>query len=299
MKIALPTCSYLLLATLLLAPSFLSAENLINAPIWKLSDEDSTVYLAGSVHLLREKDMPIPEAFDRIYEKADDLVFEIDLAEMLSPAMALKIREIGSLPQGQSLADRIAPTTLADLRDYLKSQNLPPNLFDRYTPGMTYITLGSLEANRHGARADLGLEIRYYRKSVNDNKPSWGLETAEFQISRFDEIDPEIVEQLIIDTLNEAEESEGSLDEIIDAWKSGDEKQIAELIVDRLADTPEVKKVLLDDRNANWVPEVEKALKTDRNTLFLVGAAHLAGEGSLIDLLQRKGFEIEQIKAIQ
>jgi uncharacterized protein YbaP (TraB family) len=276
-----------------------SGEESKHAPIWKLSDEDSTVYLAGSVHLLREKDMPIPEAFDRVYEKADELVFEIDLADMMSPAMALKIREMGSLPEGETLADRLAPTTHANLRDYLRAQNIPSKLFDQLTPGMVYITLGSIEANRHGARADLGLEVRYYRKSVNDNKPSRGLETAEFQISRFDEIDPEIVEQLIVDTLDEADESEESLDEIIAAWKSGNEKRIAELIVDRLAETPEVKKVLLDDRNANWVPEVEKALQTDKDILFIVGAAHLAGEGSLIEMLRKKGYELEQITTVE
>lgn len=285
----------LLLVLSLLAASLGKADEPARAPIWKLSDGNSTVYLAGSVHLLREKDLPIPEAFDRIYEKADELVFEIDLAEMLSPTMALKIRQMGSLPEGLSLADRIGSDTLAHLRDYLESQNLPPHLFDRLTPGMTYITLGSLEANRHGARADLGLEVRYYRKSVNDNKPSRGLETPEFQISRFDEIDPEIVEQLIVDTLEEAEESEDALDRIITAWKSGDEAQIAELVVERLAEIPEVKKALLDDRNANWVPEVEKALETDRDILFIVGAAHLVGEGSLIDLLRKKGFQVDQI----
>lgn len=267
------------------------------APIWKLSDEDSTVYLAGSVHLLREKDMPIPEAFDRIYEKCDELVFEIDLAEMMDPATAVKIRAAGSLPEGETLADRLAPETIAGIRKYLADQNLPENAFDGLTPGMIYISLGSMEAMRQGARPDLGLETVYYRKSTNDNKPSRGLETVEFQITRFDEIDPKTVESLIVDTLEEVDEAEESLDEIIDAWKSGDEEKISTLIVDRLADTPEVKKVLLDDRNKNWIPEIEKALAGDKNVLFIVGAAHLAGEGSVVDFLRKKEYEVQQVRA--
>lgn len=267
------------------------------APIWKLSDEDSTVFLAGSVHLLREKDMPIPPAFDRVYEMSEELVFEIDLAKMTDPSMALKIRAAGSLPEGESLAGHLEPETMKSLRQYLTQMQLPPNAFDQFTPGMVYISLGSMEAMRQGAKAELGLETRYYRKSVNDNKPSRGLETAEFQISRFDEIDPETIEKLITETLNDVDKAEETLDEIISAWKSGDEKQITTLIVDRLADTPEVKKVLLDDRNKNWIPEIEEALKSDKNILFIVGAAHLAGEGSVVDFLRKKNYDVQQVKA--
>lgn len=273
----------------------LSAEKM--APIWTLSDENSTVFLAGSVHLLREKDMPIPEAFERVYEQSDELVFEIDLSEMAAPGMAAKMREIGSLPPGEHLSDKLSPETMKGLRDYLEGMNLSANAFDRLTPGMVYISMGSMEAMRHGARPELGLETLFYRKSVNDNKPSRGLETIEFQITRFDEIDPETVGQLIRETLDEVGKTAESLDEIVAAWKSGDEKQIEELVVDRLAETPDVKKVLLTERNANWIPEIEKALAKDRNVLFLVGAAHLAGEGSVIDFLRKKNHQVIQVSA--
>ena len=267
------------------------------APIWKLSDDNSTVFLAGSVHLLREQDMPIPAAFDRVYDQSAEVVFEIDLSEMMNPATALKIREAGSLPPGETLADKLSAETIKGLRSYLADQNLPTNAFDPLSPGMVYITLGSMEAMRQGARPDLGLETRFYRKCANDNKPSRGLGTAVFQITRFDEIDTATVEQLITESLEEIEESEESLDEIISAWKSGDEQEITELVVDRLSETPEVKKVLLDDRNANWIPEIEKALEEEKNVLFIVGAAHLAGEGSVVDLLRKKGHEVTQLPA--
>ena len=269
------------------------------APIWELSDQDSTVYLAGSVHLLREKDMPIPRAFDAVYEQSDEMVFEIDMAVLFNPATAMKIREAGSLPKGETLSDRLSPELINDLRTYLGNQSLPKNLFDRFTPGMIYITLGSLEAVRNGAKPELGLEATFYQKTVKDGKPSRGLETAEYQMSLFNELGKETLAKLIALTLEEAEEANDSLDEIIAAWRSGDPEQIRELIVDQMSETPEVKEILLSERNRNWVPEIEKALAGKTNVMFLVGAAHLSGEDSVIDLLQKKGHHPTQVNAVE
>jgi uncharacterized protein YbaP (TraB family) len=55
--------------------------------------------------------------------------------------------------------------------------------------------------------------------------------------------------------------------------------------------------VLLTQRNKNWIPEIEKALAGDKTVLFLVGAAHLVGTDSVIDLLEKKGHKPEQIGA--
>ncbi|MEM9018444.1 MAG: TraB/GumN family protein [Verrucomicrobiota bacterium] len=267
-------------------------------PIWKLSDEDSTVFLAGSVHLLRESDLPIPSGFDEVYRNSEEVVFEIDMATMMSPAMALRIRELGTLPEGESLESRIGPDAMVRIRDYLGKRSLPENLFDRFTPGMAYITIGSLEATRLGARPDLGLEVRYYRKSVNDNKPSRGLETAEYQISLFKYIDDEFMTELILETLEETDDaSQEDLDEIIDAWKSGDAMEMETMIVEKMGTSETVQDAVLFQRNENWIEPIIKALEGSSNVMFLVGAAHLAGEKSVVDLLEKRGFVVEQLSA--
>ena len=55
--------------------------------------------------------------------------------------------------------------------------------------------------------------------------------------------------------------------------------------------------MLLIERNRNWIPEIEKALATERDVMFLVGAAHLVGEESVVALLRRKGLEVTQLAA--
>ncbi|MEX2579515.1 MAG: TraB/GumN family protein [Verrucomicrobiales bacterium] len=279
------------------APVLLAAENDVkSASIWKVSDEDSSVYLAGSVHLLREKDMPIPPIFDEVYAVSDELIFEIDMAAMTDPAIAVKMRALGSLPAGENLGDRFSEETMTKLESYLSERNFPRGLFDRFTPGMVFLTLSSIEATRNGARPDLGLESQFYLKSEEDGKPSRGLETPEYQMSRFDEIDPENLEALVNESLDDIDQAEESLDEIISAWKTGDGEKIAELILEEMASGSPLREVLLTERNKNWIPIIEESLAGSDTVLFIVGAAHLVGEDSVVELLQKKGHEVSQLE---
>ncbi|MEM9280246.1 MAG: TraB/GumN family protein [Verrucomicrobiota bacterium] len=262
--------------------------------LWTLSDEDSTVYLAGSVHLLRQQDMPLPEGFDVAYQDSDELVFEIDMNILSNPATALKLRELGSLPEGETLDQHFQPETMAALRAYLAKGNLPGSLLDVFTPGMVYLTLGSMEATRQGARPELGVETQFYVRATQDGKPVSGLETPEFQMSRFNEFDLATIESLVLKTLEEAGDPCDTLDQLIRAWKAGDTEVMQTLVVDEMAEEPELARVLLDERNANWIAPIEKAFAGDKNVMFIVGAAHLVGENSVIDLLRKKGYEVTQ-----
>jgi len=265
------------------------------APIWKISDGDSTVFLSGSVHLLREQDMPVPPAFDRVYDEAEELVFEIDMAIMSDPSTGAKIRRLGLLPEGQRLSEKLSPATMDRLRDYLAMSKMGRSDFDRFTPGMVYMMLGSLEATRHGARPELGLETLYYLKCVEDGKPSRGLETVEYQMSRFSNLGDEVLEKLINEALDEVQAGAEALNSLISAWRSGDAKELGELIVEQTDSDPGIREVLLIERNRNWIPEIEKHLASDRDVMFLVGAAHLVGEDSVLDLLEEKGYEVLQL----
>jgi uncharacterized protein YbaP (TraB family) len=56
---------------------------------------------------------------------------------------------------------------------------------------------------------------------------------------------------------------------------------------------PAMRKALFDDRHANWMPQIEAMLNDGRTHVIVVGAAHLVGKGSVIDLLRAKGVRVE------
>lgn len=281
----------LLAANLAVAPAVHAGK----AAIWKLSDDNSTVYLAGSVHLLREKDMPYPKAYDTVYEDSEELVFEIDMKEMNAPGAAIKMRQLGTLPAGKTLGDHLSQETLAALDGYLKANNLPAGMFNQFTPGMVYLTLGSMEALRQGARPDLGIEMQFHKKAEKDGKPGSGLETTAYQMSRFNELDVETLNDLIKETIEASDQNEDTLNSIIEAWKLGDAQSLQKLVHDEMAERPAVLEILLVERNQNWIPVIEEKLAGDKNVMFIVGAAHLVGEGSVVQLLEDKGHKPVQL----
>ena len=265
--------------------------------IWRIDDEDSTVFLAGSIHLLREEDYPLPPAFDRVYEQSDRLIFELDMANMHDPAVQQAVQVLGALPEGEILSDLLEPDTISQLRDYLAAAGLSRDAFDRLTPGMIFLSLSSLEATRSGARPDLGLEVRYYRKSVNDGKPSEGLETAASQLSMLSELDPDVVDALITSTIEDFETFPETMTALVAAWKTGSSSTITELVHEPYQDAPEFYEALLTKRNQDWIDDIEAALATEEDVMVLVGAAHHVGKDSVIELLKKRGLSPKQLSA--
>jgi uncharacterized protein YbaP (TraB family) len=59
-------------------------------------------------------------------------------------------------------------------------------------------------------------------------------------------------------------------------------------------DYPHLHDRLLIQRNKNWVQQIEGAMRKNKNVLFVVGAGHLVGPESVVDLLKEKGYQVKQ-----
>lgn len=282
---------------LILACTSVRSEEVKRATIWKVSDADSTVYLAGSVHLLRPEDLPIPAAFEEAYAESEEIVFEIDMREMSTPEAAEKMQRLTTLPEGESLADHFGEETIKLLRNYLETNRKPVGLFDRSRPSSVLLMMSALEAVRHGARPELGLESTFFKKCREDEKPSSGLESIEFQISLLDAFEDSEIEKMVREELERVNESGENFDRIVTAWREGDGEQLAGLLEKEETFTPELREILLTKRNRSWIPKIEEALGKDRDFFFLVGSAHLVGEGSVVTFLREKGLEVVQVES--
>lgn len=270
--------------------------------VWKITDGDNTVYLAGSVHLLREEDHPVSPVYDEAYADSGEIVFEVDMAEMTSPEGMQKMQQLGMYPADDSLDKHLKPETMEQIRAYLGSHESGAMLslaLPRLKPGMVFLSISSLEAMRLKARPDLGLESVYFQKARADGKNSRGLETLEFQMSLFDDFTDSEIDDLLAKTLKDSAEMPEVLEQLIAHWHTGDSEALDKLLNDEMQDGGEkLKEKLLTSRNENWIPEIEKAIKGDKNVMFLVGAGHLVGEEGVIEMLRKKGHSVEKLKPV-
>ena len=74
--------------------------------VWKVTADDKTLYLAGSVHALRGIDYPLPAAYDQAFRASSTVVFEVTPGKV-SPVQMLS--KAAFLPGGSTLRDHLDP----------------------------------------------------------------------------------------------------------------------------------------------------------------------------------------------
>ena len=262
--------------------------------LWTVRSGANVLYLAGSVHALSADAYPLPAVFEKAFDASGTLVEELNLAEAESLSAAPMLLAKGMYTDGRTFDAVVSKDTAALVSERFKQTGLPIEMFRPMKPWMVMLMLTALEAQKAGLEANLGLDKYFYDKATAEKKPVVGLETAEFQIDRFDKMSDALQEQMLRSTLTEMDAQGAELKGMIAAWKRGDTAALEKTVRTSFAAYPEAYGSLIVERNRNWIPELEKCLSRPKPCFVVVGAAHMVGPDGLLALLRQKGYKIEQ-----
>jgi len=262
--------------------------------LWTVRSGGNVLYLAGSVHALGKDVYPLPAVFEKAYEASGTLVEEINLGEAESLSAAPMLLAKGMYGDGRTFESAVSKETAALVNEKFKQTGLPVEMFRAMKPWMVMLMLTALEAQKIGLDAALGLDKYFYDKANAAKKPIVGLETAEFQIDRFDQMSDKLQEQMLLSTLNEFDAQGLELKGMISAWQRGDTAGLEKTVLNSFKEYPEAYTSLIVDRNRSWIPQLEKCLSRPMPCFVVVGAAHMVGPDGLLNLLKVKGYKIEQ-----
>jgi uncharacterized protein len=267
--------------------------------VWKVTGTHAPIYLAGSFHLLRAKDLPHPAPYATAYAASTRVIFELPAGEMQDPAVARQMQELAKLPPSETLSARLTPTTLSQLRAAGLSADELTEL-EPYRPWMAALILGMKSYSELGADPRYGLEHHFSALAQKDAKPITGLETAAGQLSLFAQLTPAAEEQMLAQTLDDLATAKGLITDLLATWRAGDADRLHTLIDKGFANYPDLRRLLLTDRNHAWLPTLESQLRDAKDATFvLVGAAHLCGPDGLPTLLQQRGYQVERVRTRQ
>jgi uncharacterized protein YbaP (TraB family) len=266
------------------------------APVWAIRGAHNTVYLAGSVHLLRSGDARLPAAFDRAYQDADALVMEIDLDDLDPSAAQGWMLEHGMIGDDKTLGDIIGKPRYEKVEQEGNRLGLPVEALQRLEPWLVAMTLAQLQYMKLGFDPEQGVEKQLERKAQTDHKEITGLETLDEQLGLLANLSKDDQAKFLDLTLEEMHEMEGETDTLLRAWRAGDAKKLASMLSDEYKVAPVLYRTLVADRNQRWMPQIEKLLKSDKDYLIVVGALHLVGTGGLLDLTKARGYEAKQLQ---
>jgi len=263
--------------------------------LWKATGRGGTVYLAGSVHMLSQNYYPLDAALESSFKDADLLVEEVDLGEMLAPESQLQILTRGMLPANQTLDSVISPSTYALITKTAGGLGAPMEALHRFKPWMLAIALEGLVLQQGGFDPNLGIDKHFYDLAQSAAKPVQGLETVEYQLSRFDEMTMPQQDRFLADTIKELDTEKTSVSKLADAWKAGDAATVEQIVLKDLKSDPMMYQRLLVERNRNWLPKLEALFARTGHAFVVVGAAHLVGPDGLLQMLKAKGYAVEQM----
>lgn len=273
----------------------LSEESLAETSVWRVSDGNNTVYLGGTVHLLRPSDYPLPEEYEQAYLASSELYFETDISSMGDLSVQAQMLQQLTYSDGRTLKTVLNEDAYAALEDYTATIGMPLMMLEQFKPGMIISTLQVLEFQRIGFTPQ-GVDAFFNTRALGDAKDIGALETIEEQIGFLARMGEGNESEFILLSLEDLENTDALMEEMITAWRNGDEGALQKLFVDDMEQrAPELFDSLLRQRNLRWMPQIE-AMFEDADTEFvLVGAAHLIGREGLVQLLQTKGYEVSQL----
>jgi uncharacterized protein YbaP (TraB family) len=263
---------------------------------WRVAGANGgDVTLLGSMHVLRPDDYPLPPSIDALIDRAERIVMEIDLDDVDAVTQQRVILTTATLPQGTVLRDVIDAQVYRLVEQTARSLGVDLALLERFEPWFLAITLLDQGMRRLGFQGERGVEQYVLGRSQAAGKEIVGLETLEFQIGIFDSLPPRQQQAMLEQTLNELDEAATALDAMVAAWRAGELEDLSAELLDDFAEFPGLYDSLVTKRNNAWVPELEAMLADGRRHLVVVGALHLVGPGSVIELLEARGYDVQRV----
>lgn len=264
--------------------------------LWRIADGDSEIWLFGSVHMLPADLAWRGPRVDAALAGAEEFVTETDMPGPNSASeYTAYVQAHGFLPAGQTLSSQLSPAEAAQLARVIRTLNLDPVQFQQQRPWYAAIQLSFQDQTRSGQSAEAGVENVLAAEATRQGKRFSSLETLDQQLDVLSGLTPEVERHFLAVTLNEIEQQDtATVAEMDRAWARGDTATLKRLFAEQWRESGDaLHEAIILNRNRAWAGEIERRLHGSGRIFIAVGAAHLIGDGSVVDLLRARGIEVE------
>lgn len=303
----IPRTSALAALALLAACGPIEAESAADAPpaaaeegpaMWAVTDEDSTIYLFGTFHILPEGTSWTTKAFDAAMKETPVTMTEVDTkSPEAQKTMSTLVAELGFNSPGVTLTSTLGTERAARFAEIAGRYQLPMSAFEQMKPWLAMITLSVSVMQAEGFDAASGAEETVLARASVEGDRVAHLESAEYQIRALARLDEAEILADFDASLDDFENFDDYAKSVLDAWTKGDIETLeAETFGEMRVKAPDAFRILIEERNANWTREIEAMMAGDEDYFIAVGAGHLIGEGSVVELLEEEGFEVRRVQ---
>ena len=263
--------------------------------LWVVKDADTTIYLFGTVHVLKPGLSWFDEAVKDAFDKSDEMMLELVMPEDQA-AIAKTMMPLAMDTTGKTIPSRLTADELKAYQAAMVSVGVPANAFDSFEPWFPAMTLSVLPLTKLGYDPEQGAEKLLTKFAKDSSKPVSGLETLEEQLGFFDKL-PETQQVAFLNSVVKDMDKLGPmLDKMVVLWAKGDPVGLAVAMNESMAATPELATMLLYDRNQRWADQIKTRMDKPGTVFIAVGAGHLAGDKSVQDYLKTRGLTATRVE---
>ncbi len=275
------------------------AEKAATGPaMWKLADDDSTIYLFGTFHILPPDVEWETAAYDAAMKDAETTITEADTESPEAQAAVLAgVQQYGLNPPGVTLSSILGEDRAASFSDIAAEYGVSMQMLEPYRPWLASLTLSVVAMQKAGFDPNSGVEKVLLAQAAQEGDAVEHFETATEQLEMLASLDDEEMLANFDATTVQFNEFDEIMDRMLTAWRTGDTETLEKDIIGLVReDAPDAFQKLFVDRNKKWTVLIQDILADEGDTFIAVGAGHLVGEDSVIDLLEEEGLKIERVQ---
>lgn len=262
--------------------------------LWEISGKglSQPSYLFGTVHIACQGEVEMRPELQNAFDKTEQLILELDMDE---PSLMTKMMQASLATDGKKVSEKLGDELSAKVDSLISAKmGMSLAMFENLNLPTISVQLGMLAID---CPMDLGYDMMLLSEAQALKREVKGLETPEAQIDVLFAMTNEDAMQSISYLVNNFDEAEQQLRELLEYYRNQDVQALYNFTKESFEDPKYPQGNLedfLDKRNENWIPVIEKEIKTTPS-LIAVGAAHLAGEKGVINLLRKQGYKVKAV----
>jgi uncharacterized protein YbaP (TraB family) len=265
--------------------------------LWVVRDDDTTIYLFGTFHMLDGR----PWFNDEVrtaFDASDELVLEA--TQPADPAaIPLQVAQFAADTMGRPLSSRLSAADNERLGRALADNGLPAMGEASIDPWYATISITVAAVQRLGLAGEHGAENALSAAARERNMPIGQLEGYEFQMRLLDSIPEDLQLVQLRATLNELARLPEIVPAALAAWSRGDVEGLERVLDDPESDDPRLRRIFLGERNRTWAQWIRERMARPGTVFIAVGAGHLAGRDSVQAVLAEAGLRAERVPHVE
>jgi uncharacterized protein len=267
---------------------------------WKVKNKGNTVYLLGSIHVGSEDMYPMNQIVEDAYQSSDSLVVEANILQNPESMLEEELLAKAVYNDGSFLMNHISMEVYEQLEAVVSNydqEGMTMMEINYFKPWFIELLLTQLLISEEETLdAQYGIDVHFLERATADNKSILELESMKEQIAFFSDMPDEIQIQSLENSIKALQQDTDGNEilQLIEAWKSGSEEQLASVIsIDEDGRIPEYKayqEELMKKRNTKMVEKIKGYLTNGSGQTYfvVVGAAHYIDEIGLDNLLENE-----------